>query len=121
MAMKKYASVDAYLQDTEPAKRAELERIRSIVKKLVPEAQEVISYGIPTFKYKGAPLIYFAAFKDHLSVFPGAPLEIKDKLKGYKLGKGTIQFTVDKPLPEAIIQELVASRLDVITRRGKAY
>lgn len=121
MVMKKYESVDAYLQDVEPAKRAELERIRRLVKKLVPDAQEVISYGIPTFKYKGTHLIYYASFKQHMSVFPGAPVEMKEKLGDYKLGKGTIQFSVEKPLPEAIITELVMRRLDDINLKKKSY
>jgi uncharacterized protein YdhG (YjbR/CyaY superfamily) len=121
MAMEKYASVDAYLQDIEPPKRAELERIRRLVKKLVPKAEEVISYGIPTFKYKGTYLIYFASFTNHMSVFPGAPLDLKEKLEGYTLGKGTIQFTAEKPLPDAIITELVMRRLDNIEAKKKNY
>ncbi|HSW37711.1 MAG TPA: DUF1801 domain-containing protein [Candidatus Saccharimonadales bacterium] len=108
--------IDDYLKEVEPAQRAELERIRQIVRKLVPEAEEVISYGMPAFKYKNKYFIFFAAFKNHMSVFPGAPVKLKDKLKGYKLRKGTIQFTLDNPLPEALIKELVQSRLDDISK-----
>jgi uncharacterized protein YdhG (YjbR/CyaY superfamily) len=113
--------IDAYLEKVDPDKRAVLEHIRKLVKTMVPEVEEVISYGIPTLKYKGTYLIYFAAFKNHMSVFPGAPLRLKPQLEGYKLGKGTIQFTVDKPLPDSIIKELVNSRLDDITKGKKAY
>ncbi len=109
--------IDEYLESTTPSQRAELEKIRQLVKQMVPDAEEVISYGIPTLKYKGKYLIHFAAFKNHMSVFPGPRTEaIKDKLEGYKLGKGTIQFTEDKPLPESIIKELVRSRLAEISK-----
>lgn len=108
--------IDEYLDKVSPAQRAELGRIRKLVKKLVPEAEEAISYGIPAFKLRGKYLIFFAAFKNHMSVFPGAPIGLKDKLKGYKLRKGTIQFTVEKPLPESIIKEIVRSRLAEIPK-----
>ncbi len=110
--------IDDYLKNIEPRQKAELERIRSIVKKLVPDAEETFSYGMPTYKYKNRPLIYFAAFKNHMSIFPTAgPAEaLKDKLAGYKLSKGTIQFTVEKPLPETIIKELITLRLNVIKK-----
>ena len=108
-------TIAEYLKNITPPQKAEFERIRKIVKSIVPDAEEAISYGIPTFKYKGTYLIYFGAFKNHMSVFPGAPVAIKDKLKDYKLGKGTIQFTEEKPLPDSIIRELVSNRLSEIS------
>src|SRR2546430_2045819 len=92
---------------------AELERIRAIVRKAVPEAEEVISYGIPAFKYEGHYLVGFAAYRNHLSLFPGAApiIALKDKLGAYKLSAGTIQFTLEKPLPEALIKEIIAVRM----------
>lgn len=110
------STVAEYLENVTPPQKAEYERIRKIVKQAAPEAEEVISYGIPTFKYKGKYLIYFGAFKNHMSVFPGAPLELKKKLKGYKLLKGTIQFTEEKPLPGSVIKEIVLSRLENISK-----
>jgi uncharacterized protein YdhG (YjbR/CyaY superfamily) len=62
--------IDNYLKEVQPSQRVELERIRRIVKGMVPDAEEVIGYGIPTLKYKGKNLIHFAAFKNHLSIFP---------------------------------------------------
>jgi uncharacterized protein YdhG (YjbR/CyaY superfamily) len=108
--------IDEYLEKVSAPQKAELERIRTIVKQTVPEAEEVISYGMPGFKYKKKYLVGFAAFQDHLSLFPTAtPIEaIKEKLSGFQLSKGTIQFTIDNPIPEAIIQELVAVRIDAI-------
>ena len=107
------SGIDEYLKKVGQAQKAELERIRAIVKKAVPEAEEVITYGMPGFKYKKKYLIAFAEFKDHLSVFPSAsPVEAtKQKLSDFKTSKGTIQFTIENPLPDAIIKELVVIRV----------
>ena len=112
--------VDDYLKRFPEPQRAELERIRQIVKQVVPEAEEVISYGVPGFKYKGKYLITFAAFKDHLSVFPGseAIAALKDRLEGYKTSKGTVQFTLDNPLPDPLVKDMVAICLKAIPGRS---
>jgi uncharacterized protein YdhG (YjbR/CyaY superfamily) len=110
--------IDDYLDIVSPAQRNELERIRTIVKEVSPNAEEVISYRIPTFKVNGQPLVYFAVFKNHLSLFPTSkPIEIlKDKLNDYKISKGAVQFTIDNPLPKKLIVELLKIRLDDINR-----
>jgi len=111
------SAIDDYLDKHATAsQRKILGHIRSVAVKLVPEPEEVISYGIPTIKYKGKYVIYFAAFKNHLSIFPGAALtdELKAKLNGFKVAKGTIQFTEDNPLPDEIIEEIVSMRLRII-------
>jgi uncharacterized protein YdhG (YjbR/CyaY superfamily) len=107
------SAVDTYLAAVPAPQRSELERIRHIVTQVVPDAEEVISYGMPGFKYKNKYLIGYAAFKDHLSLFPSAkPIEVlKPKLGKFKLARGTIQFTLDNFVPEAIIKELVEVRL----------
>lgn len=111
--MKNITTVDEYLAlQTQEAANA-LQRIREIVKKSAPEAEETISYGMPAFKYFG-PLLYFAAFEKHCSFFPGNSSLIetmKDELKGFKTSKGTIQFTIEKPLPAALIKKIVKSRI----------
>ena len=68
---------------------------------------------MPTFKYNGRPLLYYAGFKDHMSIFPTPePAEIlRDKLKGYKISKGTIQFTLKNPMPDKLLLEIVHLRL----------
>jgi uncharacterized protein YdhG (YjbR/CyaY superfamily) len=112
----KSKSIDEYLSKIEPRQRTELEQICSLVNQLVPSAEETMSYGMPTFKYKDQPLVYLASFKNHMSFFPAAhPIEVlKDKLKEYKVTNYAIQFTVDKPLPETLIQELVHIRVQDI-------
>lgn len=104
--------IDDYLSNATPEQRRELNRVRKIAKDLVPEAEEVISYGIPTLKYKGKHLIYFAYFTHHMSIFPGSKLSdsLKTQLQDYTFGEGTIQFTGKKPIPASAIKEIVLTR-----------
>jgi uncharacterized protein YdhG (YjbR/CyaY superfamily) len=110
------SAIDDYLQALDPQQKAELERIRKIAKTLVPDAEESISYDMPALKYKGKPLIYFAAFKNHMSIFPTpGPIEtMSAELAAYKTSRGTLQFTVDNPIPEALLKELITARLQRI-------
>jgi len=110
--------IDDYLEKVAGPQRAELERVRRIVKEVVPEAEEVISYGMPGFKYNKKYLVGFAAFKDHMSLFPtSGPVEaLKDKLGKFELSKGTVQFTLDNPLPDSLIQEILSQRLADISK-----
>ncbi|HXH26582.1 MAG TPA: DUF1801 domain-containing protein [Candidatus Acidoferrum sp.] len=105
--------IDNYLAKLPSDQKAALEQVRAVVAQTVPDAEEVISYGMPGFKYKGSYLVGFAAFKDHLSLFPTShPVEeLQSKLVDFKLSKGTIQFTPEKPIPEPIIRQLLAIRL----------
>ena len=105
--------IDEYLHNLTEQERNALEHIRQIVREEVPSAEECSSYGIPGFKFNGKYLLGFAAFKGHLSLFPtsGPIAQLKDKLKGYKLAKGTIQFTLDNPIPDELIKEIIKSRL----------
>jgi uncharacterized protein YdhG (YjbR/CyaY superfamily) len=109
--------IDEYLTSIDPPQRSELERIRRIVHDTLPEVEEIISYGMPGFKYKGKYLVGFNAFKDHLSLFPTAgPVEaLKSKLGAFTLSKGTIQFTLERPLPEPLIKEILLARAGDIT------
>lgn len=108
--------IDDYLADLPNSQREELNRVRAIVKQAVPDTEETMGYGIPTLKYNGKNLIHFAAFKDHLSLFPtdGPIAELEDRLAKFKTGKGTLQFTEEDPIPKDIIQELVRSRINKI-------
>lgn len=105
-------NVDDYLAKLDPANREALERIRQIVRHATPGANEQMSYGIPGFKYQGKYLCGYAAFKDHLSFFPAsnAIAELHDELAGFKLSTGTIQFTLDNQIPEALLIKLLAVR-----------
>lgn len=105
--------VDEYLAGVPEPARTTLNKIRAVVRSVVPaEATEAISYGVPSFKYKG-PLIWYAAFSNHCSLFPTASVieRFKNELKSYPTSKGTIQFPVDKPLPAVLLKKLVKARL----------
>jgi uncharacterized protein YdhG (YjbR/CyaY superfamily) len=113
--------IDEYLNEIPIPERTALERIRQIIKQTLPDTEEVISYGMPGFKYKNRYLAGFAPFKDHLSFFPAArPIAAMEKeLGAFKLSKGTIQFTLDNQIPETIIKQLVMIRADQIDKAKK--
>ena len=106
-------TVDEYLAGVPEPARSTLKKIRATILSAVPaEATEAISYRIPAFVYKGL-LMWYAAFADHCSLFPGSSVIVafKNELKGYSVSKGTIRFPVDKPLPAALVKKLVKARL----------
>lgn len=114
--MDKAKTVDEYLSKVEPRFRVELERIRAFVKQLAPDAEETMSYNMPTFKYKDRPLVYFTTSKKHMSFYPSSWVieDLKAKLKDYKTTEHAIQFTLENPLPEALIKELVLAHMKFI-------
>lgn len=107
-------TVDEYLENTPEPARTTLKHVRAVIKSIVPkETTEVISYGIPMFKYKGM-LVGYAAFAKHCSLFPtgsGVIEKFAKELKGHRTSKGTIQFSPDKPLPDALIKKIVKARV----------
>ncbi|MCU1687637.1 MAG: hypothetical protein JWQ81_8376 [Amycolatopsis sp.] len=106
--------IDAYLAHlTEPERRA-LNQLRSDIHAVLPEAQECISYGMPAFRVHGEVVAGFAAFKNHLSYLPhsGSVLSaLAEDLADYEMTKGSLHFPPDQPLPRALLQKLVATRL----------
>ena len=106
-------TVDEYLARIPEPARGTLKMIRATIRSAAPrEATEVISYRIPAFKYKGI-LVWYAAFSDHCSLFPGSAVvaDFKDELKKYPTSKGTIQFPIDKPLPATLVKRLVKAKV----------
>ncbi|MFC7524927.1 iron chaperone [Parapedobacter sp. GCM10030251] len=110
-----FKTVDEYLATiTDNSKRALLDQLRRTIKHTVPDADEVISYQMPAYHYKGI-LIYFAAWKNHWALYPAsATLKevFKKDLSRYKQTKGAIQFPWDEPFPEALVTKLVRMRAD---------
>jgi uncharacterized protein YdhG (YjbR/CyaY superfamily) len=115
-SMKRRAAknVDEYLAAVPEPARTTLNTIRTVIRSVVPpETTEAITYGIPTFKYKGS-LLAFAAFKNHCSLFPMSLAVIdkfKNDLKPFLASKGTIRYPLDKPLPSALVKKLVKARI----------
>ena len=93
------ATVEEYLARLTPEQREQYERVRRIVRSVVPDAGEKISYGMPTFTYGDKYLVYFGAYQHHMSIFPG-----------------TVKFTAADPIPEPTLIEMVRRRLAVLTR-----
>lgn len=109
--------IDNYLQKIEPSKRKELERIRVIAKKIVPEAEESISYGMPTLKYKGKAFLGFNVHKNHIGIYPygGEEIEkLKDQLGDYGYSSGAIRIPFDNPIPENLLKEIITLRIQRI-------
>jgi uncharacterized protein YdhG (YjbR/CyaY superfamily) len=106
--------MDEYLARVPEPARSTLNRVRSAIRSVVPaEAAEAISYGIPTFKYKGN-LVAFAAFSKHCSLFPMSYAVIdalKKNLEDFTVSKGTIRFPLDKALPAGLLRRMVKLRL----------
>ena len=114
--------IDAYLAGLPPAQRGALQRLRAQIARLVPDAVETISYGMPTFKLHGRFLVSFAGWKAHCSIYPlsGTFLDAHaDELRGYRRTTGSVHFTPDAPLPEALVERLVRARIaDIEGGRG---
>jgi uncharacterized protein YdhG (YjbR/CyaY superfamily) len=107
-------SIQEYLARVPEPGRSTLTKVRAVIRSVVPaETTEVISYGIPTFKYKRG-LVAFAAFRDHCSFFPlGSSVldAFKEELKGFRVSKGTLHFPLDRPLPTALVKKIVKARI----------
>lgn len=86
--------------------RAQLEIIRNIAKQVLPDAKEVISYQIPALKFNNKVIVFYAAFKDHVSIYP-VPKNLPKELKKYQKGKGTLWFSLDSKLPKGGIKRVI--------------
>jgi uncharacterized protein YdhG (YjbR/CyaY superfamily) len=105
-------SVDEYIAAFSPEVRAILERIRLAIAKAAPEAQESISYRIPTFTLSGAP-VYFAAFKKHIGFYPPVRGDagLEKAVAPYAGAKGNLRFPLDRPIPYGLIERIVRLRV----------
>jgi uncharacterized protein YdhG (YjbR/CyaY superfamily) len=108
----KVQTIDEYIKTFPRDIQDILETIRQTIKKAAPDAQEAISYQIPTFKLHGN-LVHFAAFKNHIGFYPTSkPIQIfKSELSSYKTSKGAIQFPFDKPIPFSLISKITRFRV----------
>jgi uncharacterized protein YdhG (YjbR/CyaY superfamily) len=106
-------TIDEYLARLEPEQRDALEALRQVIRKAAPKAEEVITYGIPAFRHNGF-LIGFAASARHCSLHPMNSHTVGDfatELSGYSTSTGTIRFTPEKPLPQALVRRIVKARV----------
>lgn len=113
MAKIKFKSVDEYIASQPQAVQGLLQRVRSTIRKAVPGAEEVISYHMPTYKLHGRAMLYFAAGKQHYSVYAATDQLIaafQDDLASYEISKGTIRFPFSKPVPVKLIERIAKFR-----------
>ena len=110
------SSIDEYIAAQSEEVRPLLAKIRKTIKRAAPKAEEKISWRMPTF-WQGENLIHFAAFKKHISIFPGdlSHLPFEERLSGYKTTKGAIQFPLDKPIDYDLITEITLFRVKQAT------
>ncbi len=115
-------TVDEYMARVPAKFRTALQRLRKTIKAAAPDAEEVISYQMPAFRQDGM-LVYYAAFKDHCSLFVASDQvrrQFASELKPFETGKGTLQFTPDQPLPDELVTRIVKVRVvENAARRSK--
>lgn len=112
MEKKIIKNVDEYIAGFPDDVQQLLQQLRATIKNVAPDAEEIISYQMPAFKYHGI-LVYFAAFKNHIGFYPMASgiATFKNEISGYKTSKGTVQFPIDKSLPVNLITTIIKFRL----------
>lgn len=117
MANTNYQSIDEYKITLPKDTQVVLEKVRQLIQKEVPEATEAISYQIPVFKLKGRNLIHFAVWKSHFSVYPipKGDKNFQKLILPYIAGKGTLKFSLEKPLPEQVIKHVVKLHVKRLT------
>lgn len=115
-------TIDEYIAGFPNELQKILKKIRTTIRKAAPTAEEKISYQIPTFTLNGKYLIYFAAWKKHVALYPAprAHEKFKDELAAYEGGKGTVKFPLDRPIPFGLISRIVKFKVKETLEKAKA-
>ena len=115
MANTNFQSVDDYIDAQAPALRPVLERVRRVLSKAMPDAEEVISYQIPAYRLHGRVALYFAGWKEHYSIYPASDAMMaafEGELDVYRVSKGTLRFPLDEPVPVKLIARIAKFRAE---------
>ncbi len=118
-AKKQFETVDDYIKTFPKDVQSILEKVRRTIKRAAPEAEETISYQMPTFKLNGSYLAHFASFRKHIGLYPPAPREFKKEVSSYEGPKGILKFPIDKPIPYDLLNRIVAFRRKEILQKKK--
>ena len=121
MSRSQFKTVDEYIASFPRNVRGILEELRKVISESAPEAEETMSYGIPTFDLNGRHLVHFAAYKDHVGFYPTSSgiKAFKKELSAFKTSRGTVQFPIDKPIPFDLVKKIVKFRADENEARKK--
>jgi uncharacterized protein YdhG (YjbR/CyaY superfamily) len=113
MSRKQFKTVNEYIAAFPKNVRDILEEFRRVIREMVPEAEETISYGIPTFDLNGRHLVHFAAYKNHIGFYPTSSgiTHFKKELSRYELSRGTVRFPINEPIPFDLIRKIVKYRV----------
>jgi uncharacterized protein YdhG (YjbR/CyaY superfamily) len=114
LTKQKPRTIDEYLAGVNADQRIALEKLRKTIRAVVPKTEECISYGIPAFRLNGRALVFFGAWANHCSFYPGSSTTLKNfrgDLKGFQITKGTIRFSPGNPLPTTLVKKLVKARI----------
>ena len=116
-----FKDIDSYIKIQSTETKTVLEKIRQTIKKAAPQAEEVISYNMPAFKYCGM-LVYFAAYENHIGFYPTASgiANFKTELSKYKGAKGSVQFPLDEKVPYSLIKKIVKYRVNQNLEKANA-
>jgi uncharacterized protein YdhG (YjbR/CyaY superfamily) len=113
--------IRSYLTALPPATRKRMRELRDTIRAAAPAAEEGFSYRIPGFRVGGRPLVWYAGWKEHCSMYPITPALLRAlDVEGYDTSKGTIRFPLDRPLPRALVRRLVKARLGELTAEASA-
>jgi uncharacterized protein YdhG (YjbR/CyaY superfamily) len=107
-------TIDEYLAGVSSDQRIALEKLRKTIRAVAPKVEECISYGIPAFRLNGRALVFFGAWANHCSFYPGSSATLKKfrgDLKGFQITKGTVRFSPDNPLPMTLEKKVIKARI----------
>ncbi len=110
--MNSYKSIDEYIDNFSGETKNILTKIREIIHAIAPDAQETISYGMPAFKQNGKVVLYFAAFKNHIGLYPPVPEVFKQQVAQYAGPKGNLKFPLSEPIPYSLIKEIAKYKVE---------
>jgi uncharacterized protein YdhG (YjbR/CyaY superfamily) len=114
--------IETYIKQFPDNVQEILQNLRKLVKNKAPQAEELFSYGMPAYKTNKKPLVYFAAFKNHIGFYatPSGHNEFKNELSKYKQGKGSVQFPLNNPIPYKLIERIVQFRVTENNKKANA-